>query len=117
MPHCMVPFCTNGYRKTKGTKISYHRLPVGPLRNIWLRNIRRENPRSQGHSFVCSEHFSPDCYENEKEVILGFSNKGRKLKRSSVPTIFPFSTKSKEMHCRQSSTKQIQNRGKKVRIY
>ena len=33
----MVAFCTNGYRKTKGTKISYHRLPVGPLRSIWLR--------------------------------------------------------------------------------
>ena len=25
----MVPFCTNGYRKTKGTKISYHSCLLG----------------------------------------------------------------------------------------
>ena len=114
MPHCIVPFCTNSYRKTKGTKISYHRLPVGPLRSIWLRNIRRKNLRSKGHSFVCSEHFSPDCYEDEREVIPGFSKKGRKLKPRSVPTIFPFPTKAKEINSRHSSIKQIRNREQKV---
>ena len=36
MPHCMVPMCTNGWRKTKGTDISYHRLPSGPLKSVWL---------------------------------------------------------------------------------
>ena len=41
----MVPLCTNGWRKYKETDITYHRLPTGPLKTIWLRNIRRDNPR------------------------------------------------------------------------
>ena len=45
MPHCMVPLCTNGWRKNKERDITYHRLPTGPLKTIWLRNIRRDNPR------------------------------------------------------------------------
>ena len=44
MPHCAVPLCANGSRKTRGMDISY-RLPNGPLKDVWLRNIRRENPR------------------------------------------------------------------------
>ena len=110
MPHCMVPLCTNGWRKTKGTDISYHRLPTGSLKNIWLRNVRRENPRKSGNSFVCSEHFTPDSFEPAIE-ICGFK-KARTLKPSAVPTLFSFPTR--ETKARESSLRQIQSRAKNV---
>ena len=28
MPHCMVPKCTNGWRETKGSDMTYHRVPA-----------------------------------------------------------------------------------------
>ena len=45
MPHCMVPNCSNGWRKTKGTNITYHRVPNNHMKNVWLQKIRRDNPR------------------------------------------------------------------------
>lgn len=68
MPHCMVPQCSNGWRKTKGTDITYHRLPSGSMKSTWLRNIKRDNPRKPEHSFVCSVHFEPECFEPATEI-------------------------------------------------
>jgi hypothetical protein len=82
MPHCTVPLCTNGSRKTKGTDISYHRLPNGPLRSVWLHNLRLENPRERVNTYVCSTHFAPDCFELNAEVIPGFK-KRKTLKPSN----------------------------------
>ena len=113
MPHCTVPLCTNGSRKTKGTDISYHRLPNGPLRSVWLRNLRRENPREHANTYVCSAHFAPDCFEPNAEVIPGFK-KRKTLKPSAVPTMFAFPTKGNENKTRLSSVKQIRNRTRKV---
>ena len=52
MPHCMVRKCTKGWRQTKCSDNTYHRLPSGPPKTIWLRNIRRDNPRRFNNSFV-----------------------------------------------------------------
>ena len=62
MPHCMAPNCTNGWRKTKGTNVTYHRLPTDHMRSVWLQKIRRENPRDAKYSFVCSDHFTTYCF-------------------------------------------------------
>jgi hypothetical protein len=62
MPHCMVPKCTNGWEKTKASDITYHRVPSGPTKSIWLRNIRRDNPHKLNNSFVCSVHFTSECF-------------------------------------------------------
>ena len=43
MPHCTVPMRSNGWRKTKGTDLTYHKLSR-PL--ILLRNIRRDITRA-----------------------------------------------------------------------
>ena len=64
MPHCTLPLCTNGSRKTKEMDISYHRLPNGPLRSVWLRNLHQENPRERANTYVCSAHFTPDCFDS-----------------------------------------------------
>ena len=113
MPHCTVPLCTNGSRKTKGTDISYHRLPNGPLRSVWLRNLRREIPRERANTYVCGAHFTPDCFQPNIELIPGFK-KRKMLKPSAVPTIFAFPTKAKENKTRSSSLRQIRNRAIKV---
>lgn len=112
MPHCTAPLCTNGSRKTKGTDITYHRLPNGPMKSV--RNLRRENPRERGNTYVCSAHFTPDCFELAIEIIPGFK-KRKMLKPSATPTIFAFPTKLiNENKTRPSSMKQIQNQAKKV---
>ena len=66
--------CSNGWQKTKGTDISYHRLPNGPLKSVWVRNIRRDNPRKSSHSLVCSVHLRPtvlnrlqNCVDTKKQ--------------------------------------------------
>ena len=111
--HCAVPLCTNGSRKTRGMDISCHRLLNGPLKDVWLRNIRRENPRDRGHTYVSSAHFTPDCFEASTGLILCF-NKRKILKPTAVPTIFLFPTKYSVNKPRLSSVKQIKSREKKV---
>ena len=87
--------------------ISYHRLPNGPLKDIWLRNIRRENPRDRGYTYVCSAHFTPDCFEANTGLIPGFK------KPTAVPTVFSFPTKYSVNKPRLSSVKQIKSKRKK----
>lgn len=113
MPHCTVHLCTNGSRKAQGTDISYHRLPNWPLKNVWLRNIRRENPCVRFNSYVCSAYLTPDCFEPAKEIIPGFK-KWKMLKPSAVPTIFAFPTKLHDNKPRPSTVRQIKNCTKKV---
>ena len=36
MPHCMVSNCSNGWRKTKGTNITYRRVPSNHMNDVWL---------------------------------------------------------------------------------
>ena len=90
MPHCAVPLYTNGSRNTKGMNISYHRLPNGPLRDIWVRNLRRENLRDRGYSYVYSAHFTPDCSGANTGLIPAFK-KRKMLRPTAVPTVFSFS--------------------------
>lgn len=87
MVYCMAFGCANDSRKTKS--ISYHRLPSDPgRRKIWLAKISREAPVISKNSVVCSEHFTPDCFErNIRAEILG-GKAITKLKADAVPTIF-----------------------------
>ena len=47
MLHCMVPYCTNVWRKTKGTGVSYHCSPITHMKNVWLQRIQQHNPRTK----------------------------------------------------------------------
>ena len=113
MPHCAVLLCANGSRKTRGMDISYHRLPNGPLKDIWLRNIRQENPRDRGYTYVYSAHFTPDCFEANTGLIPGFK-KRKMLKPTAVPTVFSFPTKYSVNKPRLCSVKQIKSREKRI---
>ena len=113
MPHCSVPLCKNYSQKTKETGISYHRLPNGPLKSVLLRNIRRENPRPRTRTFVCSAHFTEDCFQPGVEIIPGFK-KVKTLISSAIPTIFKFGSRDNGKKARPSSMRQIQNRERTV---
>ena len=84
----MVPECTNNSRKATG--VSYHRIPKDTsLRQAWMARIRRVNPRNLDHSFVCSAHFTPDCFEGTPANIVAGYRHRRRLKPNSVPSVFP----------------------------
>ena len=106
MPHCMVPLCTNAWRKTKRTDIIYHRLPTGALKAIWLKIICRDNTRNASHAFVCIAHFTPDCFDSAAELCG--RKKPRTLKSCTVPTLFVFVKKENAAHFR--SLRQIRER-------
>ena len=106
----MVPMCTNGYCKTKRKGITYHRLLIGPLKSVLLRNIRRDNPHRPSNLFVCSAHFTEDCFNPATELCSHKASK--KLKRTAVPTLFSFPTTRNEETGRQSSRRQIEARAK-----
>ena len=70
MPYCMVPGCTNCSKKTKGSDISYHRLPNDQqMRRTWLRRVRRDNLPKANSCYVCSVHFTPDCFEGSLKEL------------------------------------------------
>ena len=102
MPYCMVPGCTNCSKKTKGSEISYHRLPNDQyIRKMWLGRIRRDNLPKPNSCYVCSAHFMPDCFEGSLKDLFGMKAK-KALKPGSVPSIFPFLKRKPE---RESSSK------------
>ena len=77
MPYCMVPGCTNCSKKTKGSDISYHRLPNDQhIRRAWLGRVRRENLPKANSCYVCRVHFTPDCFEGSLKELFGMRQKG-----------------------------------------
>jgi len=93
MPACSVPGCNNRSEKDRVRGVSFHSLPVKkPLvAEQWLDQIRRERfglPKPQ-NVYVCSEHFTQNCFETEYRFqLLGGNTRIRSLKTGSVPTIF-----------------------------
>ncbi|KAL3184466.1 hypothetical protein MRX96_031758 [Rhipicephalus microplus] len=66
-------------------------LPSEPQRRAaWLRAINRDVPAGMGSGsgFVCSDHFLPQDYETNLNVLrsLGFDTKNARLKRDAIPT-------------------------------
>nr|XP_032810046.1 PR domain zinc finger protein 15-like isoform X2 [Petromyzon marinus] len=99
MPHCVALGCSNSSRKVFEDKVSFFRFPYtdpGLLRR-WCLNIGRKNWWPSRFSRLCSDHFTPDCFEakfyddriraiDEKDPVKHLSSKT--LKRGSVPTLF-----------------------------
>ena len=91
MPHCMVPGCTNGSRKTRDSNVSYHRLPSDKqMQKTWLARVRRDNIPKPNSCYVCSAHFTGDCFETSLKETFNISTK-KTLKPGSIPSIFSFS--------------------------
>jgi len=89
MVNCCVPQCTNYSSKTKGQGISYHRIPTDPeLQRSWIARIRRQNLPALKNCYVCSAHFTSDCFELRAQIIGEPSF--RRLKENVIPSIFSF---------------------------
>ena len=58
------------------------------LLRTWLLKMKRKDPPVSKHSYLCSEHFSEDCF---MRCVGG----KRYLKSGSVPTRFSFSPEEK----------------------
>lgn len=98
MPQCYVASCTNYYGKTRGnSKIIYHMLPASPsLAMKWAKASGKKDVIPPPYARVCSDHFSPGCYQRDlQHELLGLPLR-KKLKTDAVPDRNLPSAKSKE---------------------
>ena len=110
MVNCCVPGCTNYSAKTSKTAdISYHKFPSDKQRRkTWLERIRRSNMPPMQYSYVCSDHFLPNCFEvNIRLQITGQKCK-RRLKEDAVPSEFDYGREAKKP--RLSSESRLERR-------
>ncbi|XP_072523059.1 lethal(3)malignant brain tumor-like protein 2 isoform X1 [Salminus brasiliensis] len=89
MPNCCAAY---GCGKTHKDNVTMFRFPkdLDDFRK-WEKQVQRTRRKwyAKGFSFLCSEHFSKDCFEPRSTAVakaMGF--KGLKLKEGAVPTIF-----------------------------
>ena len=96
MVHCCVPECIN--HSTKKSGISYHRIPKDKgLQKAWIARIRRDNLPPLQNCYVCSEHFTDDCFETDlRAQFLPEQKVKRRLKRDAIPSVFSFSPEPKK---------------------
>ena len=84
--HCIAFGCSNRSSKPECRELSWHLLPLSnkKLLTEWLVKLRRANTPVTKNSYVCSQHFVPDCFKKS----LG--GQRSRLKPGSVPTKFIF---------------------------
>jgi len=113
MVNCCVVNCTNYSAKTnKWSKItSYHRIPrEKSLQKSWIARVKRDNMPPLENTYVCSEHFTEDCFDSLKESLLPNEKLKRRLKLDAVPSVFPHSNPKRP---RQSSEKRAERQHRK----
>ena len=78
---CCVVGCTN--RREKGCTLSFHRFPMknSELLQKWIKAVSRQNWYPNEDTFVCSVHFTDDCYN--------VTAQRSRLKKDAFPSIFP----------------------------
>lgn len=57
----------------------------------WEKQVQRTRHKwvAKSFSFLCSEHFSKDCFEPRPNIVAKtMGSKGLKLKEGAIPTIF-----------------------------
>ena len=117
MVYCMAVGCNNDARRTKGKGISYHSLPKNEqLRKEWLAKINRVNPTISKNSFVCSDHFTPECFETNLKAQLTGVRMKTKLKAGAVPTVFTYRPPPKKP-CFSTQLRNERLQKKQVRTY
>ena len=91
MSHCAVNGCTNQTSNCKNRNVSFFSLPRNEdSRKAWIAALKREFlPKKV---FICSEHFSDDCFEQrclfQSEHMSTIDWKKKSLIPGSVPTKF-----------------------------
>ena len=96
MVHCCVPGCIN--HSSRMSNIRYHRIPNDQgLQKAWSARIRRDNFPPLQNCYVCSEHFTDDCFETDlKAQLMPELKVKRRLKRDAIPLVFSFGPELKK---------------------
>ncbi|XP_064818172.1 THAP domain-containing protein 5-like isoform X1 [Oncorhynchus masou masou] len=83
--YCAVKLCKNrgGTPSKENKRISFYPFPLqDEVRlQIWVDNMKREEWTPSRHQYLCSEHFTEDCFDLRWGI--------RYLKHTAFPTIFP----------------------------
>ena len=92
MVHCCVPECENHSKKSENR--SFHRIPKeNATQKAWIARLRRDNLPPLDNCYVCSDHFTEDCFEKNFVVELT----GQKIKRRlKLPSLFSFGPPPKQ---------------------
>lgn len=84
---CAVAVCSNNSKLTKIKKlnVSYHRFPRNnALRKAWTNACRRKDIWNPSTSFICSVHFSKECFETNLMNELMGEKCNRRLKSTGI---------------------------------
>ena len=85
---CVAAGCCN----TPSDRVSLLKFPSdGALRRKWKKQVQRTRAKwkANEHSFLCSDHFTEDCFEVDSALASQFGmKKRRRLKPGAIPTIF-----------------------------
>ncbi|KAM4711583.1 THAP domain-containing protein 5-like [Anableps anableps] len=83
--YCAVKLCRNrgGTSSKQDKRISFYPFPLQdrPRLQKWVNNMRRGEWTPSRHQYLCSEHFTEDCFD----IRWGI----RYLKNTAIPTLFP----------------------------
>ncbi|XP_034528833.1 THAP domain-containing protein 5-like [Notolabrus celidotus] len=107
--YCAVKFCRNRggtASKQDNKRISFYPFPLQdkPRLQKWVDNMKREEWTPSRHQYLCSEHFTEDCFD----IRWGI----RYLKNTAIPTVFPSIEDEEEKRCstiKRSPTAQHRN--------
>ena len=93
---CIAAGCSNTYKQN----VSLFIFPRDPtLRERWTRQVRRTRAGWSGPtatSYLCSNHFTEDCFDESSLMAAKLGFKKRKtLKPDTVPTVFPRTAEQK----------------------
>ncbi|XP_032445660.1 THAP domain-containing protein 5 [Xiphophorus hellerii] len=101
--YCAEKLCRNrgGTSSKQDKKISFYPFPLQDKTRLqkWVNNMRREEWTPSRHQYLCSEHFTEDCFD----IRWGI----RYLKNTAIPTLFP----SVENECENKVTLQRNPKG------
>lgn len=88
MPKCVAYGCGKSYRDN----VSMFRFPKDRGEFLkWEKQVQRTRHKwvAKPFSFLCSEHFSKDCFEPRSTTVTKtMGSRGLKLKEGAIPTIF-----------------------------
>ncbi|XP_075549761.1 uncharacterized protein LOC142583253 [Dermacentor variabilis] len=77
--------------QSKKSSVSFFRFPKDPVkRKAWEMNMGRKDWHASDASLLCSEHFMPDCYNEDLRLLAEFRIPVKKLRLrpDAVPTVF-----------------------------
>ena len=93
---CIAAGCSNTYKNN----VSLFTFPRDhSLREQWTRQVRRTRAGWSGPtatSYLCSDHFTEDCFDESSLMAAKLGIQKRKtLKPDAVPTVFPKTVQQK----------------------